>query len=87
MKNKYVFFRFDDENYESSNDLKYTMIPKEYKIEQFIPTFLNLKKHDAHTLLYIFWFIVTLGKYKIIYLKKDDGFQSLKVFSLLIPLP
>ncbi|MCK5676913.1 MAG: GNAT family N-acetyltransferase [Flavobacteriaceae bacterium] len=67
-----MFFRFDDENYESNNDWKYTMTMKEYQLEQFSPTILNLKKHDANTLLYIFWFIMTLGQYKIIYLKKDD---------------
>lgn len=72
MKNKYVFFCFDDQNYDSSNDLKYTMLLKEYDIEQFSPTFFTLKKHTANTLLYLFWFLMTFGKYKIIYLKKDD---------------
>lgn len=72
MNNKYVFFRFDDQDYTLNTDLNYTMILKAYQIEQFTPTFLNLKIHDANTLLYIFWFIVTFGKYRIIYLKKDD---------------
>jgi RimJ/RimL family protein N-acetyltransferase len=48
------------------------MMLKEYQIEQFYPTFFMLKKHTANTLLYVFWFLMTFGKYKIIYLKKDD---------------
>ena len=72
MKNEYVFFRFNHENHAENNDLKYTMILKEYQIERFSPTFFTLKKHTANTLLYIFWFLTTFGKYQIIYLKKDD---------------
>lgn len=67
-----MFFRFDDESHTANDDLKYTMILKEYQIEQFSPTFFTLKKHAANILLYLFWFIITLGQYKIIYLKKDD---------------
>jgi len=67
-----MFFRLDDRSCELDHDLNYTKILKEYQIEQFIPTFTRLKKHDANTLLYIFWFIMTVGKYKIIYLKKDN---------------
>jgi len=73
LKNKYLFFRFDDQNYELHNDLNYSMILQEYQVEQFSPTILSFKQHDANILLYIFWFIVTMGKYKIIYLKKDDN--------------
>lgn len=72
LKNKYLFFRFDYEDDESNKTLLYTTELKGYNIEQFIPSFTNLKKHDAKILIYIFWFIVTGGKYKIIYLKKDD---------------
>jgi RimJ/RimL family protein N-acetyltransferase len=72
LKNKYVFFRLNDKSYELDNNLKHTTILKEYQVEQFIPTLTRLKKHDANTLLYIFWFIMTAGKYKIIYLKKED---------------
>ncbi len=71
MKDEYIFFRFDDKCH-TTDDLKYTMILKEYHIEQFSPTFFTLKKHTANKLLYFFWFIMTLGQYKIIYIKKDD---------------
>lgn len=48
------------------------MLLKEYQIEQFIPTFCTLKKHRGNILLYIFWFVITLGRYKIIYLRNNN---------------
>lgn len=67
-----MFFRFDNESYEMVNNLNDSIKLTEYQIEQFIPSFVNLKKHSANRLLYIFWFIITLGGYKIIYLKKNE---------------
>lgn len=71
MNKEYLFFRFSDENNTLNHDLNSAAILKEYQIEQFVPTFLNLKKHMANRLLYLFWYFVTLGSYKIIYLKKN----------------
>lgn len=72
MKNKYLFFRFNNTSNVENDNLKHTTILKEYQIETFSPTIFTLKKHIANITLYFFWFIITLGQYKIIYLKKGN---------------
>lgn len=64
-----MFFRLNDKKNIANNHLEYSLLLKEYQIEHFSPTFFNLKKHTANILIYIFWFIITFGGYKIIYLK------------------
>lgn len=71
MNSEYLFFRLSDEKGRLNHNLDSSSILKEYQIEEFVPTFFNLKKHMANKLLYLFWYFVTFGNYKIIYLRKN----------------
>ncbi|CAA6805030.1 MAG: Unknown protein [uncultured Sulfurovum sp.] len=41
-------------------------------MEVFSPKLGLLKKHSVNRFIYFFWFVLTLGKYKIIYLYDND---------------
>ncbi len=70
MKYNYIFFRLKSE--EISLRGKFEKVLEEYSIEVFSPTLFQLKKHSANVAIYLFWFLITLGKYKIIYVEKDN---------------
>lgn len=69
MYYNYIFFRLHSE--ESPVKEKFEKVWEEYDIEIFAPTLFQLKKHSAKMLIYLFWFIMTKGKFRIIYVKKD----------------
>ena len=63
----FLFYR-QEEN--SSIKIK---LDKQYKISQFKPSLLSLNKHKSRSLIYMIWFIFTLGKYKIYYVNNTKG--------------
>lgn len=73
MKNKYLFFRLKYNEYAKKECVSNNDILSIYDMEIFSPSFFALKNHHANSMLYIFWFVVTFGKYRIIYLKKNDN--------------
>jgi hypothetical protein len=68
LKNNYIFFRLHNE--EISNQKRFEKVLEKYDIEIFVPTFLQLKKHQVRGYIYLFWFLFTKGKYRIIYVRK-----------------
>lgn len=71
MKNKYVFYCLHKLK-EEQNASKYSDILSMYHLDLFTPGLLHLKKHRANRWLYLFWYVMTYGNYKIVYLQKDD---------------
>lgn len=63
ISNKYIFFKYNNKKLTDANENF-----SHYKEEIFSPTIGMLKKHTAKKIMYIFWFIFTLGRYKIIYI-------------------
>ena len=62
-------------------------IDKKFKIRLFSPTFYSLKLHsgkEGKFLLYLFWYILTLGRYKILYIYDQDT-GRMAHFSNIIP--
>jgi len=43
-----------------------------YQVELFSPTLGHLKEHMGDNKIYIFWFFVTRGRYKIVYIKHKN---------------
>lgn len=70
MHNNYIFFNLRSDNIPDEGSLKNVL--SEYTTEVFHPTLLHLKEHTSSILIYLFWLLFTKGKYRIIYVKKDD---------------
>lgn len=70
MNKNYVFFRLDNEEITTINKVQTAL--NTYTIEIFFPTLFQLKKHSGKIFIYIFWFLLTRGKYRIIYVKKGN---------------
>lgn len=52
---------------------KYNKVLNEYHLEIFTPKFYKIRKHKTgYLVLYIFWYFLTFGNYKIIYLMNED---------------
>lgn len=67
MKNiEYLLFKYIDVSINQN-----IPIDNYYKVELFLPSLLNLKKHKGKISIYLFWYIFTIGRYKIVYLYKD----------------
>lgn len=47
-------------------------INKNFKVEIFMPKLQFLQKHRPFSLIYLIWYIFTLGKYKIIYVFDNE---------------
>jgi len=73
MKNDYFFYLYRLQcNEISSIDVdKFKSILKEYDIEVFSPSIFNLREHSSKIFIYLFWYLFTWGKYKILYVKKN----------------
>lgn len=69
MSNSYVFFRFDDRDIFLKG--KADDVLASYTLEIFSPSLKKLKRHQSSRIIYLFWFLITRGRYKIIYL--SDG--------------
>ena len=72
MKNRYLFFRSNNEETPLKSAMVEWKVLGAYQIEIFTPTLFRLKKHKANKLLYLFWFMMTWGRYSIIYLRNED---------------
>ncbi len=64
------FFFYKISSFEKCTNIKPT-IP--VKIEKFKPSIFRLKLHSDRLLIYLFWFIITMGKYQIYYIKDNNG--------------
>ena len=70
MNHNYVFFHLHSEDFHSEE--RFEEVLEDYDIEIFFPTLFRLKKHPAKVSIYLFWFLFTLAKYRIVYVKKDN---------------
>jgi GNAT superfamily N-acetyltransferase len=72
-RNRFLLYVFD-KNCKANNDIKLINFP--YKIEEFKPSLFKLKLTKYNNLkdilVHIIFFIVTSGKYRIIYVKDND---------------
>lgn len=75
-----MFFRFDEKDVCSK--FKEDNILAPYVLEMFSPSWRELKKHQSHSIMYLFWFFSTRGRYKIVYLY--DG-NKMVHYSHLLP--
>ena len=66
---KQLFFIYDD-NCKSDNKI---ILRDDYKLEVFKPSIFRLNNHYQNHLIYIFWYIFTIGKYRIVYVKNSKG--------------
>lgn len=69
MTNSYVFFRFNDKDVVSIDNTDDILGP--YTLEIFSPSLRRLKRHQSNWIIYLFWFFITRGRYKIVYI--SDG--------------
>ena len=80
MKDRYHFFR--------NNKICQIELPDGFEFFYFTPSILQRKLHKglyAHSdLLYIFWFIFTLGKYYILYIRHKES-REIAHFSNILP--
>jgi len=71
MSNNYFFYRFEG-HVSSKKNNELGEILEGYHIDVFHPTLFNLSAHSSRLFIYLFWFIITKGQYKIFYVKKND---------------
>lgn len=45
---------------------------KKFNIETFKPCLFNLQKHTNFSIIYLYWYILTRGRYRIIYVKHNN---------------
>ena len=69
MSNSYVFFRFNDKDVISKDNTDDVLAS--YTLEIFSPSLRRLKRHHSSRIIYLFWFFITRGRYKIVYI--SDG--------------
>lgn len=70
MNKNYVFFRLENEEIATINQAKTAL--NKYTVEIFAPTFFQLKRHPGKIFIYLFWLLITRGKYRIVYVKKEN---------------
>lgn len=70
MKNEYIFFRSDEHDVCSKAAVDDLLAS--YAIEIFSPCWRRLKKHQSSSIMYLFWFLVTRGRYKIVYVYDEN---------------
>lgn len=71
MSNSYVFFRFDDKDIFLKEKTDDVLAP--YTLEIFSPTLRSLKRHKSSRIIYLFWFFITRGRYKVLYLRDKNA--------------
>ena len=59
-------------------------IDDKFRFNFFKPTLLNLKLHNGNSLVYLFWYIFSLGRYRVFYII-DDKTKAIAHYSILIP--
>jgi len=59
-------------------------IDDKFSFNFFKPTLLNLKLHNDASLLYLFWYIFSLGRYRVFYII-DDKTKAIAHYSIVIP--
>ena len=78
IKNNLIFFKKNNVKYNDAFDLK-----EDLTIRIFKPTLLKLKPHKNKIFIYLFWYLFTFGKYKIIYVTNRD--EKIVCYSHLLP--
>ena len=71
MTNEYIFFGFDEKDVCSPFGKDNVLAP--YTLEIFSPSWGRLKEHQSHSIMYLFWFFITRGRYKIVYLYDEKN--------------
>lgn len=78
IKNTLYFYR-----YKVLNSVKLIEARIPINIEIFKPSLLKLKAHSGRLLIYIFWYIFTMGRYQIFYARDIKG--SMIHYSHILP--
>ena len=82
---KLLFYIYD----KAPQNKELAQLAQEFKIVIFTPSMFRLKKHYSNLLIYIFWFLFTKRKYKIVYVinKKNEIIHYSHILPKLFKFP